>query len=425
MRFFDFFKRIFGKADDVQTYDVNDPRLWKHSSSNGALSEVTYFTCLKTLSESVSKLPLKLKQQTDKGIINAHSNPLYNVLKLRPNKDMTPTLFWSAVVTLMYHYGNSFVYPCYSRGPAKPPELLILDPRYMTIYDDNAKKLDENGHVWYVYSEPVTGKVYKFRSDELLHFKTTMSLDGLTGLSVRETLQLTIDGAAKSEKFINSLYDNGLTGKMAVEHTADLSESLMKQAIKTFDKAIDTSQSITFIPIPYGMKVSPLNIKLTDAQFLELKKYTSLQIAAAFGIKPNQLNDYEKSSYANSEQQQQAFLTDTLLVILKNIEEELTYKLLSDKEAQEGYYFKFNVDVILRADFATRTAGYAQLRQNGLICANDFREREDMPFIPEDEGGNAFLVNGNMISMSAAQNAHPSNAAASQEGGDNNTGKKQ
>ena len=81
--------------------------------------------------------------------------------------------------------------------------------------------------------------------------------------------------------------------------------------------------------------------------------------------------------------------------------------------------------MILRADFATRTAGYAQLRQNGLICANDFREREDMPFIPEDEGGNAFLVNGNMISMSAAQNAHPSNAAASQEGGDNNTGKKQ
>lgn len=405
----------------MQTYDVNDPKLWKSIGESNVLSEVTYFTCLKNLSEAVAKLPLKLKQQTEKGIVNAHSNPLYNVLKLRPNKEMTPTLFWSAVVTLMYHYGNSFVYPCYTHGLRKPPELIILDPRLMTIYDDNAKKLDENGYVWYIYSEPVTGKVYKFRSDELLHFKTTVSLDGLTGLSVREMLKLTLDGAVKSEEFINNLYENGLTGKMAVEHTADLSEPLMRQAIKTFDRAIDTSQSITFIPIPYGMKVSPLNIKLTDAQFLELKKYTSLQIAAAFGIKPNQLNDYEKSSYANSEQQQQAFLTDTLLVVLKNIEEELTYKLLSDKEIEEGYYFKFNVDVILRADFATRTAGYAQLRQNGFICANDFREREDMPYIPEEEGGNAFLVNGNMISMAAAQEALPSNSRAAQGGGEDNT----
>ena len=69
------------------------------------------------------------------------------------------------------------------------------------------------------------------------------------------------------------------------------------------------------------MKLNPLNLKLTDAQFLELKKYTALQIAGAFGIKPNQLNDYEKSSYANSEAQQQAFLTDTMLVILKGLEE--------------------------------------------------------------------------------------------------------
>ena len=42
------------------------------------------------------------------------------------------------------------------------------------------------------------------------------------------------------------------------------------------------------------MKLTPLDIKLSDSQFIELKKYSALQIAAAFGIKPNQINDYEK-----------------------------------------------------------------------------------------------------------------------------------
>jgi len=135
---------------------------------------------------------------------------------------------------------------------------------------------------------------------------------------------------------------------------------------------------------------------------LELKKYTALQIAGAFGIKPNQLNDYEKSSYANSEAQQQAFLTDTMLVILKGLEEELASKLLTSEELQQGYFFKFNVDVVLRATFSQRMEGYAKARQNGWLSANDIRSKEDMPHISEDEGGNAYLINGNMIPLKVA-----------------------
>ena len=140
-----------------------------------------------------------------------------------------------------------------------------------------------------------------------------------------------------------------------------------------------------------------------------MKKYTALQIAGAFGIKPNQINDYEKSSYANSEAQQQAFLTDTLLVILKGLEEELTSKLFTAEEIQQGYFFKFNVDVILRATFTQRMAGYAQARQNGWLCANDILEKEDMPYISAEEGGFAYLVNGNMISLKQAMNGGDKN----------------
>lgn len=388
-------------AVETETVSINDARFWNRPSLlSPAMADSTYFICIKTLAESVAKLPLKLYQQTEYGIRKATDRPLYNTMKIRPNINMTSTTFWSTVTMLTYHYGNCFVFP-YKRG--NEMQLLILDNQHMSIFDDYAKKITNSGGVWYIYSEPLTGTTFKFSSDEILHFKTHVSLDGITGLSVREILKATIDGSIKSQNFINDLYENGLTGKVAVEYTGDLGDKLIKKTISTFDAAISANNAVNFIPVLSGMKLNPLNLKLTDAQFLEMKKYTALQIAAAFGIKPNQLNDYEKSSYANSEQQQQAFLADTLLVILKGFEEELNYKCLPSVDIQNGYFWKFCVDGLLRADFATRYEGYAKARQNGWLSANDIREKEDMPYIPEEDGGNTYLVNGNMVSINQAK----------------------
>lgn len=121
-----------------------------------------------------------------------------------------------------------------------------------------------------------------------------------------------------------------------------------------------------FVPVPVGMKIEPFNIKLTDSQFFELKKYSALQIAGAFGIKPNQINDYEKSSYANSEMQNISFYIDTELYILKQYEEEINYKLLEPHEIAEGKYFKFNENVILRTDAKSQADILKSYVQNGI-----------------------------------------------------------
>ena len=392
----------FNMTAETMTYD----ELWQTVYPQGhkeALSEITYFTCLKVLSESVAKLPLKLYRETERGMERARDMPLYNILKLRPNKNMTATTFWATVEAIKHHYGNAYVYPYYRTARAAP-ELMILDNNHITVYDDNAKIISDSRQIWYLYSEPVTGRTYKIPESDILHFKTYMSFDGITGLSVREILKATIDGAGRGQDFINSMYKNGLTGKVAVEYTADLDDAHRRKLISTIKTASEAEDAINYIPIPWGVKLSPLNLKLTDAQFIEIKKYTALQIAGAFGIKPNQLNDYDKSSYANSEQQQQAFLVDTLLVNLKGIEEELTTKLLTDEQVARGYFFKFNVDAILRASFAERMEGYNKARQNGWLNANEIREKEDMPQIPDDEGGNAYLVNGNMMPITAVMN---------------------
>ena len=145
-----------------------------------------------------------------------------------------------------------------------------------------------------------------------------MTFDGYSGAPVREILKATIEGGLESQNFLNNLYKGGLTARAVLQYTGDMSPKLEKALIARLEEyANGANNAGKFIPIPIGMKIEPLNIKLTDSQFFELKKYSALQIAGAFGIKPNQINDYEKSSYANSEMQNISFYIDTELFILK------------------------------------------------------------------------------------------------------------
>lgn len=96
------------------------------------------------------------------------------------------------------------------------------------------------------------------------------------------------------------------------------------------------------IPIPVGWDITPLDLKLTDAQFLEIRKYSALQVAAAFGIKPNFLNDYDKSSYSNAAAQNLSFYTDTLLYIITLYEQEFSRKLLTTEQLNDGIRVHFN-----------------------------------------------------------------------------------
>ena len=148
------------------------------------------------------------------------------------------------------------------------------------------------------------------------------------------------------------------------------------------------------MPVPIGLELKPLNMNLTDAQFFELRKYSALQIAGAFGIKPNQINNYEKSSYANSETQQLAFLVDTMSYRMKGYEEEINYKCLNPKEIQEGYYYKYNEKVILRTDAKTQMENLSSAVNNGIYTPNEAREYMDLP---QKEGGDILMVNGNYI----------------------------
>ena len=393
------YKILTNKASqDIEMQQLID-FLGLRGTKENALSEATYFACLKVLSESVGKLPLKLLQHNeDGGVITARGHPLYFVLHDRPNPYMTSTTFWSTMEQNRNHHGDAYAW---IKGAGKKTTLWILPSDEVEIWYDDGKILSDIPDIYYMYSHG--GKLYKFASEEIIHLKTSNSFDGIKGIPVRVQLKTTIAGNIKSQKMLNQMYKSGFTAKAVVQYTADLSGDNLKkfkEMIEDFAGSdLDDKEVKNIIPIPVGTTLTPLNVKLADSQFIDIKKYSALQIASAFGIKPNQIGDYSKSSYANSEAQQLSFYVDTMLYILKQYEEELNYKLLSREEIDAGYYFKFNVAVILRADLKTQIETLSQAVSNFIYTPNEARALLDKPAKP---GGDRLLGNGASIPVELA-----------------------
>ena len=382
--------------------DLNDAELLDWLGINpksDALNEVTYFTCLKMLTETMGKLPLKFYQRTGKGKIRAEPNKAAQLLMTRPNKIMTPATFWGTVEFNCQHYGNAYVWiqTKYQKagrfgGIIEPVAFWVMQSEYVQVFMDDVGVFGDAGQLYYRYSDPKTGKSYTFGQDSVMHFKTWCSTDGILGKSVREMLMDTIGGAEESQTYLNRLYQDGLTASMALQYTSDLDKARRMALQREYNDLLTGAKNAgKVVAVPVGMTLQPLNIKLADAQFFELKKYTALQIAGAFGIKPNQLNNYEKSSYANSETQQLAFLIDTMAYRLNQYEQEINYKCLTPEEQKNGFFFKFNEKALLRTDAKTQMANIVSAVTNGLYTVNEGRELLDLAYV---DGGDVNMVNG-------------------------------
>ena len=149
------------------------------------------------------------------------------------------------------------------------------------------------------------------------------------------------------------------------------------------------------------MKYQPIGISPEQAQFLETRKFQINEIARIFRVPPHMVGDLEKSSFSNIEQQSLEFVKYTLDPWVVRWEQAMTRVLLLDSE-KPHYFIKFNLDGLLRGDYQSRMNGYAIGRQNGWMSANDIRELENLDLIPDDEGGNLYLINGAMTKLADA-----------------------
>ena len=199
-------------------------------------------------------------------------------------------------------------------------------------------------------------------------------------------------------------YEKGLQDPIVVTYTGDLSKDKTNAIKKKFANLGGAKNAGRVIPIPTDFDVKQLETKLVNSQFFQLNGLTTRHIANAFGVKSFQLNDMEKSTYSNIEQQNRAFYSDTLQNALTAYEQEMTYKLIFESDRENGIYIKGNADVMLRSDIESRYRAYQTGISSGFLQIAEARKKEELPFI---EGTDRLIIgNGASIPLSELGNQY-------------------
>lgn len=371
----------------------------KRVNERSAMQMTAVYSCVRILSEAVAGLPLHLYQYTDGGRREkAVEHPLYFLLHDEPNPEMTSFVFRETLMTHLLLWGNAYA-QIIRNGKGEVMALYPLMPDRMTV------DRDEKGRLYYEYTTssddaPINKKsTVKLSPSDVLHIPG-LGFDGLVGYSPIAMAKNAIGMAIACEEYGAKFFANGAQPSGVLEHPGTIKDP--SRVRESWQNTFGGSQNANKVAVlEEGMKYTPISISPEQAQFLETRKFQINEIARIFRVPPHMVGDLEKSSFSNIEQQSLEFVKYTLDPWVSRWEQSMVRSLLTAEEKKQ-YFIKFNVDGLLRGDYQSRMNGYAIGRQNGWMSANDIRELENLDRIPEELGGDLYLINGNMTKLQDA-----------------------
>ena len=368
----------------------------KAVTERSAMQMTAVYSCVRILAEAIAGLPLHLyTYKDDGGKEKAIGHPLYLLLHDEPNPEMSSFVFRETLMTHLLLWGNAYA-QIIRNGKGEVVALYPLMPNRMTV------DRDSSGQLFYSYQmnntdAPTmkTGTVILKPSD-VLHIPG-LGFDGLVGYSPIAMAKNAIGLAIATEEYGAKFFANGATPGGLLEYPGTVKDP--DRVRESWNKGFSGSQNAGKVAIlEEGMKYTPISIAPEQAQFLETRKFQINEIARIFRVPPHMVGDLEKSSFSNIEQQSLEFVKYTLDPWVVRWEQSLSRALFTPEE-KKRYFFKFNVEGLLRGDYQSRMNGYATARQNGWMSANDIRELENLDRIPAEEGGDLYLINGNMLPL--------------------------
>lgn len=365
-----------------------------------AMQTTAVYACVRILAEAVASLPLHVYEyQDDGGKKLVHDHPLYYLLHDEPNPEMTSFVFRETLMSHLLIWGNAYA-QIIRDGAGRVLGLYPLLPDKMEV------QRDDKGNIYYVYSrnsdENPMFKDYgniKLKAEDVLHIPG-LGFDGLIGYSPIAMAKNAVGMTLACEEYGASFFANGANPGGVLEHPGVLKDpSKVRESWNSVYRGVNNAHKIAVLE--EGMKYQQIGIPPEEAQFLETRKFQINEIARLYRIPPHMVGDLDKSSFSNIEQQSLEFVKYTLDPWVIRWEQSLQRSLLLPGEKGK-YFIKLNVDGLLRGDYQSRMNGYAVGRQNGWFSANDIREMENMNPIPDEEGGNLYLINGAMTKLADA-----------------------
>ena len=365
-----------------------------------AMQTTAVYSCVRILAETVAALPLHVYQYKEGGgkemMIN---HPLYHVLHDEPNSEMTSFVFRETLMSHLLIWGNAYA-QIIRNGAGRVIGLYPLLPNKISV------ERNENGEIYYRYSRNSDenpnfsshGQII-LKNEDVLHIPG-LGFDGLIGYSPIAMAKNAVGMTLACEEYGASFFANGANPGGVLEHPGVLKDpAKVRESWNAVYRGSNNAGKVAVLE--EGMHYTQIGIPPEEAQFLETRKFQINEIARLYRIPPHMIGDLEKSSFNNIEQQSMEFVKYTLDPWVIRWEQALQKALLLPGEKGK-IIIKFNVDGLLRGDYASRMNGYATGRQNGWFSTNDIREMENLNPIPDEEGGNLYLVNGSMTKLKDA-----------------------
>ena len=371
----------------------------KAVTERSAMQMTAVYSCVRILAEAVAGLPLHLyRYKEDGGKEKALDHPLYLLLHDEPNPEMSSFVFRETLMTHLLLWGNAYA-QIIRNGKGEVIALYPLMPNRMVV------DRDTKGRLYYQYTTStedaptMKGVTVNLPPSDVLHIPG-LGFDGLVGYSPIAMAKNAIGMAIACEEYGAKFFANGAAPGGVLEHPGTIKDpQRVRESWQSTFGGSGNSNKIAVLE--EGMKYTPIGISPEQAQFLETRKFQVNEIARIFRVPPHMVGDLEKSSFSNIEQQSLEFVKYTLDPWVIRWEQTIHRSLLLPDEKSQ-YFVKFNLEGLLRGDYQSRMNGYAIGRQNGWMSANDIRELENLDRIPAEDGGDLYLINGNMLPLKDA-----------------------
>ena len=372
------------------------------STSGATVTEISaqnipvVFACDKTIAEDVARAPIKLMRRLPDGTREPDVNhPVYTLLHDYANPAMTAPEFKETAQRHVNLWGNHYSEIERDRHD-QAKALWPLDPARMVVDLDGLNRLR------YTYTlasgRPKTW-IFDPAKPPILHIRQN-SLDGIHGRSPVRVLRDTMGLAVAAQESASQFFGQGMLPAGAVTTDAKLTKPAADRVRADLERILAGHKNFhRFAVLDRGLKWQPLTMPGKDVEFLGQRKFGRSELAGCFRVPAHKVNDLEKATFSNIEHQAIQYIQDALMPQFVRWQAAIARDLLHPS-LYTTHFAVFVVDSLVQGDIKTRNVALQLQRQNGIIHANEWRRLVDMDDrISDEDGGNLYLVNGNMKTL--------------------------
>jgi len=339
-----------------------------------ALKIATVWRCVSLVSQTVATLPWNIYRRTDdEQGERVRKSPVEWLLHHEASADHSAFEFRRTLIMHTLLFGNGYA-EIERDNSNRPTSLWLLDPRRVTPGRDAA------GAIVYRVRQG-DGSSILMPASAIMHIRG-MSYDGITGYSILEVAASSLSTSVALDESLWRFFLNGFRPLGFLKTKGKLSLEGFKSLETRLDEYSGLSKRWKAIPLDQDMDFQPLAVAPEDAQLIDMRKFSSIEVCRWFGVPPHMAYDLERATFSNIESQGRDFLTYGLMPHIIQLEQEVNRKLLSNGFG--GLYSKINVNAIVRADMNQRASYYSTMRQLGVMTVNDILRLEEMPTIGKE-----------------------------------------